>query len=124
MSTVEKRFGLTNLTARDKAAPDVASVLTLGDPRTDDPLRNQAIPKASQQPAFKKSVSHLELSLAELAGHVPITDETGDIRQTETPPIRTADDALNFAHQRNKELRDNRDGFEKRPRRKGMQTAR
>jgi phospholipase C len=114
LSTVEKRFGLSNLTARDKAAPDFASVLTLAKVRTDDPLKNQILPKAQQQPAFKKDVSHLELALAQLAGHVPITDETGDIRQRVMPPIRTGDDALGFAHQRNKELRENRDKYEKR----------
>jgi phospholipase C len=124
LSTVEKRFGLVNLTARDKAAPDVASVLTLGKPRADDPLKNQVLPKAAQQPAFKKDVSHLALSLAQLASHVPISDGTGDIRQTEMPPIRTSDDALAFAHQRNRELRKNRDEEEKRQRRKKMQKVR
>src|SRR5262249_53178273 len=93
-----------------------ASVVTLGKPRADDPLKNQVCPKAAQQPAFKNSVSHLELAFAQLAGHVPISDETGDIRQTEMPAIRTGAEALAFAHQRHRELRENMTEFEKRPR--------
>jgi phospholipase C len=38
LATIRTRFGIANLTARDLAAPDVGGALTLGSPRTDDPL--------------------------------------------------------------------------------------
>jgi len=38
LKTVENRWGLANLTARDAAAQDVSALLTLATPRTDDPL--------------------------------------------------------------------------------------
>jgi phospholipase C len=113
LSTVEKRFGLMNLTARDKAAPDLGGVVTLASARTDDPLSKRPAPKAAQQPTFDKAPSHLELAFAQLASHLPITDKTGDIRATEIPPVRSGDEALAFAHQRNKEHRKSRDRFEK-----------
>ena len=36
LKTLENRYGIPPLTARDAAAPDVAAVLTLRTPRTDD----------------------------------------------------------------------------------------
>jgi phospholipase C len=38
LATLERRFGLPALTARDAAAPDVGDAFTLASPRTDDPL--------------------------------------------------------------------------------------
>ncbi len=37
LATVERRFGLPYLTARDNAAADVGDALTLSVPRSDDP---------------------------------------------------------------------------------------
>ncbi|HTV74778.1 MAG TPA: alkaline phosphatase family protein, partial [Candidatus Acidoferrales bacterium] len=44
LKTIEQRFGLSALTARDAAAPSLGDVLTLSIPRTDDPLANVTIP--------------------------------------------------------------------------------
>ena len=114
LKTVENRFSLSNLTARDEAAPDISGVLTLGSPRKDDPLSQQTRPKAHKPPAFKKAPSHLEMAFAEMAAHVPVTDEKGDIRAQEMPPIRSGEEAMAFAHQRNREFRRSREKFEKR----------
>ena len=47
LKTVEKRWELHALTARDAAAPDVGDVLTLNTARTDDPLQGVKVPQAS-----------------------------------------------------------------------------
>ncbi len=114
LKTVQLRFGLSPLTERDKAAPDLSGVLTLGAARTDDPLNKRKALKAAKQPALSKAPSHLEVAFAEMAGHIPITNEQGDIRPTETPVFRSGEEALEFAHKRNKEFRKSRDQFEKR----------
>jgi phospholipase C len=44
IKTVQQRWDLPPLTARDAAAPSLADVLTLGSPRTDDPLIGVTIP--------------------------------------------------------------------------------
>lgn len=117
LNTVEKRYGLGHLTARDAAAPDIGSVLALGSARTDDPLKAQSRPRANKQPAFKKAPSHLELAAAHMMGYLPITDETGDIRKNEIPSFKSGDDALAFAHSRYREFYQARDRYEKRQKR-------
>jgi phospholipase C len=61
LKTIELRWGLDPLTARDRAAPDLGDVLTLATPRTDDPLHGVEIPvsagthpKASQPSTIEK----------------------------------------------------------------------
>lgn len=44
LKTIEKRWGLAPLTDRDAAASDLGAVLTLGAPRTDDPLADVKMP--------------------------------------------------------------------------------
>ncbi len=113
LKTVEKRYGLNPLTARDAAAPDIGGVLALGSARKDDPLSGQSRPRASKQPAFKKAPSHLELVAAHMMGYLPITNETGDIRKEEIPSFRSGDEALAFAHDRYRRFYQARDRYEK-----------
>jgi len=57
LSTVEKRYGLAALTARDKVAPTFDDVLTLGQARGDDPLKGVSVPAskgAPKKPAARK----------------------------------------------------------------------
>ena len=119
LKTVEKRFRLGHLTARDAAAPDFGGVLSLNKARTDDPLAGQSRPRANKQPAFKKAPSRLGLAAAQLVGHLPVTDETGDIRKDEMPPIRTSDDAWAFTYNRLREFHKARDKYEKRHGKRG-----
>ena len=44
LKTVQERWSLPALTARDAAAPSLAGVLTLAAPRTDDPLAGVSVP--------------------------------------------------------------------------------
>ena len=59
LKTIEKRFGLPALTARDAAAPDLGGVLTLTTPRTDDPLAGVTAPTPAGHNPAASEVSHL-----------------------------------------------------------------
>ncbi len=66
LKTVEQRWGLPALTARDAAAPSIAGVLTLTAPRTDDVLAGVTVP-ASAAPTWAAAVpSHLQEIQADL----------------------------------------------------------
>jgi phospholipase C len=67
LATVERRFSLPPLTRRDAAAPDVGAVLTLENPRTDDPLAAVSAPQAPPTPTELAGQSaHLDQIRAEL----------------------------------------------------------
>jgi phospholipase C len=59
LKTIEQRWGLPSLTARDAAAPGLAEVLTLTTPRTDDPLAGISAPTSSGRNPAASEVSHL-----------------------------------------------------------------
>jgi phospholipase C len=65
LKTVEQRWGLPSLTARDAAAPGFGDVLSLSQPRTDDPLAGVTVPAAGPGPAAGEP-SHLQRVQAEL----------------------------------------------------------
>jgi phospholipase C len=67
LATVERRFSLAPLTRRDAVAPDLAGALTLGTPRTDDPLAGVLAPTPPANPVgLAVEVSHLQRVHAEL----------------------------------------------------------
>lgn len=67
LATVEKRWGITPLTERDAAAPDVGAVLTLQQPRADDPLAGVTAPAPPPTPtALARQPSHLQVVTAGL----------------------------------------------------------
>jgi phospholipase C len=67
LKTLEQRWGLPPLTARDAAAPDVGAVLSLGSPRTDDPLAGVSVPKSRGANPAANETSHLEQVYEQLA---------------------------------------------------------
>jgi phospholipase C len=71
LKTIETRWELPALTARDGAAPDVGDVLTLTTPRTDDPLAGVTAPVSSGANPAAGHVSHLQQVQAELVSHLP-----------------------------------------------------
>jgi phospholipase C len=77
LKTVEKRWGLAALTARDAAAPDVGPVLTLAAPRTDDPIAGVTVPQSGVVAPNAHEVSHLQQIHAELAAALPVPDNDG-----------------------------------------------
>ena len=66
LKTVEERWNLPALTARDKAAPSFGDVLTLTTPRTDDVLDVVTVPPPSGPGPSANTVSHLQGVQAEL----------------------------------------------------------
>jgi phospholipase C len=89
LKTVETRWNLPNLTARDAAALDIGAVLTLTTPRTDDPLAGVAVPLApAQNPADAARPSHLQQVQAELVSQLPVPDGKGGVHHT-MPLLKT-----------------------------------
>jgi phospholipase C len=72
LKTIETRWGLSPLTARDAAAPDLGDVLTLTAARTDDPLSGvTALLSTGTNPAAGE-VSHLQALQAQLTSELPV----------------------------------------------------
>ena len=60
LKTVEQRWNLPALTARDAAAPGFGDVLTLTTPRTDDVLAGVVVPVSGSLGPSAGQLSHLE----------------------------------------------------------------
>ncbi|GLQ95063.1 alkaline phosphatase family protein [Dyella acidisoli] len=78
LKTVQQRWGLSALTARDAAAPDVSAVLSLSTPRTDDPLTGVAVPASKGTNPSANKPSHLQEVYADLVSSLPVPDAEGD----------------------------------------------
>jgi phospholipase C len=72
LKTIETRWVLPALTARDAAAPDLGDVLILTTPRTDDPMAGVVAPAASGATAGLAQVSHLQQVHAQTANDLPM----------------------------------------------------
>jgi phospholipase C len=86
LKTVELRWNLKPLTARDAAAVDVGGVLTLTTPRTDDPLSGVVVPTSGAVTPAAGRPTHLQEVYADLLARrlrpgVPV------------PPLRTEAEA-------------------------------
>ena len=82
LKTVEQRWNLAALTARDAAAPGFGDVLTLSTPRTDDVLAGVTVPVSPAASPSAGTISHLEqireeLLSRELPAGQPATGPTG-----------------------------------------------
>jgi phospholipase C len=102
LKTLELRWGLPNLTARDAAAPDFSAVLTLTTPRTDDPLAGVVVPVATGQNPDTDKPSHLQQVLAELVSKLPVPDANGGTHHA-MPELKTNADYSNYIRTRTAE---------------------
>jgi phospholipase C len=91
LKTVGTRWKLPSLTARDAAAQDVGSVLTLAVARTDDPLAGVVVPVAAPQNLNTDRPSHLQQVHAELVSRLPVPDSKGGLHHT-MPQLSTSSD--------------------------------
>ena len=91
LKTVEQRWGLPALTARDAAAPDVGAVLTRAAPRRDDPLQDVVVPKSGAVPPDADAPTHLQRLHADLVSTLPVTDAQGGAHHT-MPALKSGDD--------------------------------
>jgi phospholipase C len=85
LKTIELRWNLSPLTARDKAAPDLGDVVTLAAPRTDDPLKGVHIPASSGAHPNSSQPSIIEKIHAEKVSNLPLRNTQGTYDQ-HTPP--------------------------------------
>ena len=107
LKTVENRWKLPALTARDAAAVDVSAALTLTTPRSDDPLATVAVPVARGSVPNGDRPSHLQEVQAELVAQLPVPDRQGRARSA-LPPLRTNDDYKNFIRSHMRAWQDSR----------------
>jgi phospholipase C len=91
LKTVELRWALPPLTARDAAAPDFAGVLSLATARTDDPLAGVVVPVATQANPSADLPSHLQRVHAELVSRLPVEGHHGPM-----PTLRTSQDYTTY----------------------------
>jgi phospholipase C len=99
LKTIERRWQLAALTARDAAAQDVGAALTLTVPRTDDPLQGVVVPTAALPASVAKRPSHLQQVQAQLASQLPVPDSKGHTHQ-ELPRLRTSKDYREYIRRR------------------------
>ncbi|MBV9084257.1 MAG: hypothetical protein JOZ62_16390 [Acidobacteriaceae bacterium] len=103
LATLEKRFGVPSLTKRDAAAPDVGGVLSLNQPRTDDPLSGVVVPASSSPLALPDTPDKFQCSLAEFASDLPLREDEGANREGRhhvMPPITSGEQAIAYARTR------------------------
>ncbi|HEX6447882.1 MAG TPA: alkaline phosphatase family protein [Trebonia sp.] len=91
LKTVEQRWNLPALTARDKAAPDFGDVLTLTTPRTDDVLAGVTVPTSGSAGPSAGQLSHLEAIREELVAQnagqaVPASVREGTVQDPDDRP--------------------------------------
>jgi phospholipase C len=91
LKTVESRWNIPSLTARDAAAIDVAAVLTLSTPRTDDPLAGITVPTSTGENPAANRPSHLQEVYADLVSRLPVPDAANGTHHAQ-PALKTGDD--------------------------------
>jgi phospholipase C len=99
LKTVEQRWNLPPLTARDAAASELAGALTLVSPRDDDPLEGVAARPATVIDPATAPISHLEEIHAELVARLPIPDGAGGTYHA-MPVLRTSAEATAYIDRR------------------------
>ena len=95
LKTIETRWELPALTARDAAAPDVGDVLSLTTARTDDPLAGVSAPNSLGANPAANEVSHLQAANAQLTSDLQVP-----LSELKTAPLlenlRTPEDYHNY----------------------------
>ena len=99
LATIEHRFGLPALTARDAAAADLGGALTETTARTDDPLAGVSPPAASAVNPAAGAPSHLQRIHAQLAATLPVPGQRLPPSET-LAPLTSSADFSSFINQR------------------------
>lgn len=100
LKTIELRWSVPALTARDAAAPDVSGVLSLSTPRADDPLAGVVVPASKGINPAVGQPSHLQKIYAALAAQLPVKDAQGRRTLHPLPPLHTEADYDHYIEQR------------------------
>lgn len=99
LKTVETRWGLPPLTARDAAAPGVGDALTLMRPRTDDPLSDVTVPVSKTANPIAGTPSHIQQVYAQLVSQLPVNGAKGQTRAA-MPMLTTEQDYHDYIRSR------------------------
>jgi phospholipase C len=94
LKTLEVRWELDPLTARDAAAPDLGDVLTLETPRTDDPLAGVQAPVSNVNHPNAAQPSVLQRIHADRVAALPLRNAAGTYGH-HTPPDLSSSAAIN-----------------------------
>ncbi|WP_246794834.1 hypothetical protein [Burkholderia perseverans] len=89
LKTIEMRWNLPSLTRRDAAAPGLGDVLTLAEPRQDDPLAGILPPQSQTSQPNRATPSSIERLHAWRVSKLPIPDENGRVDLVE-PQLDTS----------------------------------
>jgi phospholipase C len=92
LKTIEERWDVRPLTARDEAAPSLGPVLTRTQPRTDDPLQGVAIPSSGAIHPNQQQPSELDRIHARRVSQLPVPNDHGTF--SHTPPDLSTSDAI------------------------------
>jgi phospholipase C len=93
LKTLELRWNLEPLTARDKAAPDLGEALTLATARTDDPLQGVQVPVSNVNHPNAAQPSNIEKIHAARVAALPVRNEHGSYDH-HTPPDLSSSAAI------------------------------
>ena len=93
LKTIEQRWGLPNLTARDRAAASLGDVLRLATPRTDDPLEGVSAPTSAALHPNQSQPSVLEKVHANRVAHLQVRNDKGSYDH-HTPPDLSSSAAI------------------------------
>jgi len=93
LKIIELRWNLDPLTPRDKAAPDLGDVLTLSEPRTDDPMNGVRVPLSTPFHPNRSQPSVIDRIQASKVAALPLRNEKGSYDQ-HTPPDLSSSAAI------------------------------
>jgi phospholipase C len=99
LKTIHERWGTATLTQRDKAAPSLAGVLTLQQPRNDDPLKGVAVPESTGHHPNSSTPSRLDKIHAARVAALPIRNEQGHYEES-APDLTSSAEISDFIRDR------------------------
>jgi phospholipase C len=103
LKTICTRWGLDPLTARDHAAPGLGDVLTLGKPRTDDPLDGIQLPHSTIVHPRQSRPSLIDRIHAWKVSQLPLRNEQGAYDHHDPPDLSTSDAISDYIRMRTAE---------------------
>ena len=90
LKTIELRWDIDPLTARDKSAPDLGDALTLAIPRTDDPVQGVDIPDSIETHPNASQPSVIDRLHAEKVATLPLRNEQGSYDEHTMPSLTSS----------------------------------
>jgi phospholipase C len=90
LKTITTRWGLSSLTARDKAAASLGDVLTLATPRTDDPIQGVVPPVSAPAHPNQSRPSLIEKIHATKVSQLQLRNDKGTYEHQDPPDLSSS----------------------------------